>query len=151
MILTKDMSQIEDFISAEDEREIVDAIREAEKLTSGEIRVHIEKSAPTDTINRAADVFHLLKMDNTKAQNGVLIYIAVESRVFVIFGDSGINQVVPDGFWDTTRDVMQTHFKQGEFKQGIIEGILKAGEQLQKYFPWIHGDENELPDDISKG
>jgi uncharacterized membrane protein len=122
------MSTIEDFISEEEEQEIVDAIREAEKHTSGEIRIHIERTSPHDAIDRAAEVFHLLKMDNTKAQ-----------------------KVVPDGFWDSTRDVMQAHFKQGEFKQGIIEGILKAGEQLQKYFPWQKDDQNELPDDISKG
>jgi uncharacterized membrane protein len=145
------MSTIEDFISEEEEQEIVDAIREAEKHTSGEIRIHIERTSPHDAIDRAAEVFHLLKMDNTKAQNGVLIYLAVESRIFVIYGDVGIDKVVPDGFWDSTRDVMQAHFKQGEFKQGIIEGILKAGEQLQKYFPWQKDDQNELPDDISKG
>ncbi len=145
------MSTVEDFISAEDEQEIVEAIREAEKQTSGEIRIHIERTAPPDSISRATEVFHFLKMDNTKAQNGVLIYLAVESRVFVIYGDTGINEVVPDGFWDSTRDVMQAHFKQGEFKQGIIEGVLKAGEQLQKFFPWQKDDENELSDDISKG
>ncbi len=145
------MSTIEDFISEAEEQEIVEAIREAEKHTSGEIRIHIERTAPSDAINRAAEVFHFLKMDNTKAQNGVLIYLALESRVFVIYGDIGIDKVVPDGFWNSTRDVMQTHFKQGEFKQGIIEGILKAGEQLQKYFPWQKDDKNELPDEISKG
>jgi len=145
------MSSIEDLISEEEEQEIIDAIREAEKLTSGEIRIHVERTAPQDVIKRAIEVFHHLKMNNTKARNGVLIYLAVESKVFAIYGDEGIDKVVPDGFWDSTRDVMQVHFKQGEFKQGIIEGILKAGEQLQKYFPWQKDDENELPDDISKG
>jgi len=145
------MSKIEEFISEEEEGEIIDAIREAEKLTSGEIRIHVERAAPPDVIKRAVEVFHHLKMNNTKARNGVLIYLALESKVFAIYGDEGIDKVVPDGFWDSTRDVMQGHFKQGEFKQGIIEGILKAGEQLRKYFPWQKDDENELPDDISKG
>jgi len=145
------MSSVENFISADDEQEIVDAIREAEKNTSGEIRIHMERSASSDPLNRAAEVFQLLKMNNTRARNGVLIYIAVESRVFVILGDEGINQVVPDGFWKSTRDVMREPFKKGEFKKGIIEGILMAGEQLQKYFPREPDDENELPDDISRG
>ncbi len=145
------MSKVEDFLSYDDEQEIVDAIRLAEKNTSGEIRVHIEKSSPEDPFHHAKSVFHSLKMDNTKEQNGVLIYIAVESRVFVIYGDSGINKVVPDGFWNSTKDVIQGQFKEGNFKKGIIDGVIKAGEQLQKYFPWVHGDENELPDDISKG
>lgn len=145
------MSDIEDILSADDEQEIVEAIRQAEKTTSGEIRIHIEREAPEHSIERAAEVFHYLKMDNTRERNGVLIYVAVESRVFVIYGDEGINKVVPAGFWDSTRDVMLKHFKKGEFKQGIVEGILKSGEQLQKYFPWQHGDENELSDDISRG
>ena len=145
------MSKVEDFLSYDDEQEIIDAIRKAEKNTSGEIRVHIEQSAPEDAFKHAINVFHSLKMDNTKEQNGVLIYIGVESRVFVIYGDKGINNVVPDGFWNSTKDIIQEHFKKRDFKKGIIEGVLKAGEQLQKYFPWVHGDENELPDDISKG
>jgi uncharacterized membrane protein len=145
------MSAIEEFITEEEEHEIIDAIRKAEKQTSGEIRIHIEKTAPPDAFHRAVEVFHQLDMNKTKEQNGVLIYLALESKVFVIYGDEGIHQVVPDDFWDSTRDIMQAHFKEGEFKQGIIEGILKAGEQLQKYFPWQEDDENELPDDISKG
>ena len=145
------MSKIEDFLSAEEEQEIISAIRTAENNTSGEIRVHIEHSAQKDTFDRAMEVFHYLKMDNTKQQNGVLIYVAVEDKTFVIYGDKGINDVVPIGFWDTTKDVIQSHFKHGDFKRGLIEGVLKAGKQLESHFPWIHGDTNELPNDISKG
>ena len=145
------MSKIEDFLTAKEEREIVEAIRVAEKNTSGEIRVHLEKTANGDTINRALEVFHFLKMDNTKAQNGVLIYVAVEDKNFVIYGDKGINDVVPSGFWDGTKDTIQSHFKKGDFKQGLVEGILKAGHELEKHFPWQHNDTNELSDDISKG
>ena len=145
------MSKIEAFLTAEEEQEIIKAIRTAEQNTSGEIRVHIEKSSGKDTFERAMEVFHYLKMDNTKQQNGVLIYVAVEDKTFVIYGDKGINDVVPVGFWDSTKDIMQSHFKKGNFKQGLIEGILKAGQELETHFPWIHGDVNELPDDISKG
>lgn len=145
------MSKIEAFLSAQEEQEIIKAIRTAEQNTSGEIRVHLEKSSKTDAFERSMEVFHYLKMDNTKQQNGVLIYVAVEDKTFVIYGDKGINDVVPTGFWDSTKDVMQSHFKNGDFKQGLIEGVLKAGQQLEKHFPWIHGDKNELSDDISKG
>jgi uncharacterized membrane protein len=145
------MPEIEDILSAGDEEEIVEAIRHAEKTTSGEIRIHIERTVPEDAIERAAEVFRFLKMDKTQERNGVLIYVAVESRVFVIYGDQGINEVVPDNFWDSTRDIMLQHFKKGDYKKGIIEGIHKSGEQLRKFFPWKHDDENELPDDISKG
>nr|WP_321231590.1 TPM domain-containing protein [uncultured Psychroserpens sp.] len=145
------MSKVEDFLTATEEQDIINAIREAEKNTSGEIRIHIERDSNLDAFDRAMEVFHYLKMDNTKLQNGVLIYVAIDAKTFVIYGDKGINDVVPYGFWDSTKDIMQLHFKANKFKQGLIEGVLKAGEQLEKHFPWIHGDSNELPNEISKG
>ena len=145
------MSKIEDFLTEEEEQEIIEAIRVAEQKTSGEIRVHIEKSSKIDAINRTMEVFHYLKMDNTKLQNGVLIYVAVEDKNFVIYGDKGINDVVPVDFWDSTKDSMLTQFKLGNFKQGILEGIVMAGNQLATYFPWEHGDINELSNNLSKG
>jgi len=144
------MSKVEDFLSATEEQEIVAAIRAAEKETSGEIRVHLEASSKTDHFNRAKEVFHYLKMDNTKAENGVLIYVAVQDKKFVIYGDRGIDQLVSNDFWNTTRDRIQDQFSLGNFKQGLIYGILEAGKQLQKHFPWHHNDTNELSDEISK-
>ncbi len=145
------MSSIEDFLTANEEQEIIEAIRIAEQNTSGEIRVHIERHATKEAFDRATEVFHYLEMDNTKLQNGVLIYVAVDDRTFAIYGDKGINDVVTDDFWNCTKDVILDHFKDGQFKKGIIEGILKAGEQLEAHFPWDHGDINELPDTISRG
>ncbi|MDG5492725.1 TPM domain-containing protein [Psychroserpens sp. SPM9] len=145
------MSKVEDFLTEAEEQEIIDAIRKAENRTSGEIRIHIEHGTDADAFERAMEVFHYLKMDNTKLQNAVLIYVAVAAKTFVIYGDRGINDVVPTGFWDSTKDIMQSHFKAQRFKQGLIEGVLKAGAQLEKHFPWLHGDVNELPNDISKG
>ena len=145
------MSNVEDFLTDKEEQEIIDAIRKAEQNTSGEIRVHIEKISNIDIFDRALEVFHLLKMDNTKLQNGVLIYVAVDDKNFVIYGDKGINDVVPKGFWDSTKDVMVSHFKTGNYTKGLVEGVLKAGAQLEKHFPWEHMDRNELPDHISKG
>jgi len=145
------MSQVEDFLTTDEEREIVEAIRLAETNTSGEIRVHIEKTTSIAAYERALEVFHLLKMDNTKLQNGVLIYVAVDDHSFVICGDKGIDAVVPDDFWDSTRDAMQQQFRQGNFKQGLVDGIARAGQQLQRYFPWEHDDTDELSNEISKG
>lgn len=145
------MSKLEAFLTQEEEQEIVEAIRIAEKNTSGEIRVHLEKTTSMDAFNRAMEVFHELKMDETELKNGVLIYVAVKDKTFVICGDKGINDVVAPDFWDCTRDIMVGHFKQNNFKQGLIDGILNAGEQLKKYFPWQDEDTNELSNEISKG
>ena len=145
------MAKIEEFLTEEEENEVVAAIQQAEKKTSGEIRVHIEKSSKGDIWKRAMEVFHLLKMDNTKEDNGVLIYVAIEDRNFVIYGDNGINKVVPKDFWETTKDEIVAEFKKGDFKQGLINGILKAGDELQKHFPWDENtDENQLSDKISR-
>ena len=145
------MSAIENFLTNKEEEEIVEAIRLAERNTSGEIRVHIEQHYNNDVFGRTMEVFHHLKMDNTKDENGVLIYVAVDKRRFVIYGDKGINDVVATDFWDTTSNVIASHFKQGEFAKGLIEGIIKAGEELSRYFPWQHNDHNELDNTISKG
>ncbi|MBP7396367.1 MULTISPECIES: TPM domain-containing protein [unclassified Flavobacterium] len=145
------MSKVEDFLTKEEESAIVEAIRVAEKNTSGEIRVHIEATTSLDAYDRAMEVFHELNMDATELQNGVLIYLAVNDKTFVICGDKGINDVVAPDFWDCTRDAMVSQFKLGNYKQGLIDGILNAGEQLKKYFPWQEGDTNELSNEISKG
>lgn len=144
-------NNIEAFLTAEEEQEIVEAIRQAELNTSGEIRVHIEKTSKGDATHRALELFHVLKMDNTKLQNAVLIYVAVEDKTFVIYGDKGINDAVEKGFWDSTKDAIQSHFKTGNFKQGLVEGVLKSGEQLKKHFPYTDDDTNELTNEISKG
>lgn len=146
------MSKVEKFLSPKDEEQIIEAIRTAEKSTSGEIRVHIERShGKQDIFERAMEVFHILKMDNTKQENGVLIYVAVDDRDFVIYGDRGINKVVPNDFWESTKDAIVAQFKAGNYKQGLIDGILKAGEQLKIHFPWSEETTNELPNDISRG
>ena len=144
-------NHVEDFLTPSEEQEVIEAIRLAELNTSGEIRVHIEKTSKDDATNRALEVFYMLKMDNTKLQNAVLIYVAVEEKTFVIYGDKGINDVVSKNFWDSTKDTIQTHFKVGNFKQGLVEGIYKSGEQLKKYFPFYASDTNELTNEISKG
>ena len=146
------MNKVEAFLSQDEEQEIVDAILVAEKNTSGEIRVHIEASSKNmDHFSRAQQLFHFLKMDNTKDENGVLLYVAVEDKKFVIYGDRGIDKVVPKGFWENTKNTIAEHFKKGAFKQGIVEGILKAGKELEEHFPWHHGDTNELSNEVSKG
>ena len=90
-------------------------------------------------------------MHQTKDRNGVLIYLSTDDRKFAIIGDSGINQVVPEGFWNAIKEMMIGHFVQGEYAIGLINGIDKAGEQLKQYFPWQTDDVNELSDEISYG
>lgn len=145
------MPNIEQFLTPKEEAEIVEAIRIAEGNTSGEIRVHIEQQCDSDVYEHALEVFHYLKMDNTIQRNGVLIYVAVDNKSFVIFGDQGINNIVGADFWNSTRDKIAAQFKSGNFKQGLIDGIKEAGTALSQHFPWDHDDKNELDNTISKG
>lgn len=145
------MSKGEDFLSKAEEQEIVEAIRGAEKSTSGEIRVHLEKTTSIAPFDRAVEVFNLLEMYKTKDSNGVLIYVAVNDKQFVICGDKGINEKVGEDFWNSTKDLIATHFKNGDFKQGLVDGILKAGQQLKYHFPYQDDDIDELSNEISIG
>lgn len=142
-------SKVEDFLSSEEEAQIIEAIRKAENSTSGEIRVHLEARSEGDVFERAQEVFHFLHMDNTKYSNGVLIYVAVEDRNLVIMGDEGINNLVAADFWESTKDVIIAHFKEGSMKAGLVAGIAEAGTQLKKHFPYEVGDRDELPNTIS--
>lgn len=139
------------FLSRDEEQKVVEAIRSAERQTSGEIRIHIESVCSGTVLDRAAWLFKSLKMDKTDQRNGVLIYLSVKDRKFAIIGDSGINAVVPAGFWDDARDLMTGHFTKGELVEGFVSGIEKVGEKLKEFFPYQKDDLNELSNEISFG
>ena len=145
------MSTTKSFLTPEEEKAVVEAIQQAEKNTSGEIRVHLEKSTTIAPMERAIAVFNQLEMYKTKDANGVLIYVATEDHKFAICGDKGINDVVPEDFWESTKEIMRNDFKKGNYKQGLIDGILEAGNVLKKYFPYCADDNDELSNEISKG
>jgi len=140
-----------DHFTKEQQKMIVEAIKQAEHNTSGEIRVHIEKECKIDVLDRASNVFAMLKMHKTELRNGVLFYLSVEDRKFAILGDVGINIKVPENFWDSVKDTVLEQFKQGNQTEGLIKGILMAGEKLKTHFPYQKNDVNELSDEISFG
>ena len=139
------------FFKEEEKNLISESIQEAEKNTSGEIRVHIESKCPGDVMDRAAYLFEKLKMHETKLRNAVLFYLALDDRKFAILGDAGINQLTPENYWDSIKDVMLREFAENKFASGLSSGILMAGEQLKEHFPYQRDDINELPDEISFG
>jgi len=128
---------------------ILNAISEAEESTSGEIRVHIETWIEGDVLDRAAWVFKKIGMHKTKDRNGVLFYLALNNRKFAIIGDGGINEKVPEDFWDEVKIILEKNFINQKFTEGLTEGILMTGLKLKKYFPHEKKDINELTDEIS--
>ncbi len=143
--------KISDFFNKQEKENITLAIKEAELNTSGEIRVHIEGKCREEVMDRAVYIFEKLGMHKTELRNGVLFYLAVNHHKFAILGDAGINQVVPDDFWDEIKKLMLDLFSEKQFSEGLNRGIKMAGEQLKKHFPYQEDDINELSDEISFG
>lgn len=142
----------EKLFSQRDKTIITEAIKNAEQETSGEIQVHLESHCKGEVLDRAAEVFELLKMHKTRYRNAVLFYLATDDHKFAILGDAGINAVVPKDFWEEIKEDMLVHFKKGAFTEGLRKGIELSGQQLKTHFPFDQkGDENELPDEISFG
>lgn len=144
------MSQsAKDFFSGEQRDDIKQAIMNAELDTSGEIRVHIDSKCKGEVMDRAFEVFKKLKMHDTGLRNGVLFYLAVKNRKFAIIGDKGINEVVPEDFWEELKSDMLDAFREENFTDGLIDGITRTGTHLKQHFPYKTDDVNELSDEIS--
>jgi uncharacterized membrane protein len=139
------------FFTKEQKTRILDAIRTAESNTSGEIHAHVERLCLGEPTDRAVYLFEKLGMHKTSLRNGVLFYLSFDDHKLAIIGDAGINAVVPDDFWDRIMDIMTNKFREGDFTEGLENGILTAGTQLKQHFPHLSDDVNELPDEISFG
>ena len=138
-----------DFLAAIDREQIVDAIGTAERMTSGEIRVHIQPKARGVLRDVAERTFERLGMTKTQERNGVLLFIASEDQQFVILGDAGINERVPVNFWDEIAAQLRVRFQRGEFTTGIVDAIHSAGRELKTYFPRAKDDVDELSNELN--
>ena len=136
-----------------EQQQIVAAIKAAELQTSGEIRVFVESHCRfVDPLDRATEVFASLKMEQTAARNGVLVYVALRDRQLAIFGDRGIHEKVGQTFWTEQVRTILSHFNRSDYAGGIAGVVTGIGEALRLHFPYDReNDENELPDDIVFG
>ena len=138
-----------DFIPSEAQRRIADAITAAERHTTGEICVHVTPRCRGNVMKRAARTFDRLHLYTTKRRNAVLIFVAYEDRKFAILGDTGINEAVPEGFWDSEVEELTRFLKAGRPVDGLCEVIAHMGEHLSKYFPGVRDDEIELSNEVT--
>lgn len=141
------------FFSAKEQEMIQSAIAEAEKRTSGEVRVYVESHCEyVNALDRAAELFHHLKMNQTVEKNGVLVYIAMKDRQLAIYGDEAIHGKVGQDFWNAEVKKMLSSFNKSNYAEGIAEIVREIGEVLSVYFPYNEAiDKNELPDEIVFG
>jgi uncharacterized membrane protein len=142
-----------EFFNEEQRQLIVDAIQNAERVTSGEVRVFVEsKCSYIDAIDRAAELFFKLQMQETKDRNAVLVYVAMKDRQLAVFGDEGIHKKVGDEYWNTEVKKMISNFNRENYAAGISEVVKDIGLALTQHFPYNNDtDKNELPDDILFG
>lgn len=143
------MANAEDFLSAQQRDRVARAIEQAELITSGEIRVYIEQHIEEDPLQHAAFVFHELGMQHTRERNGVLLLVSVGDRLAAVFGDQGINDKVPQDFWDSTLDLLKQHFAQGEQAEGLCQAVDLIGKKLATFFPPRGDDRNELSNEVT--
>ena len=141
------------FFTTEEQQLIIDAIHNAERMTSGEVRVFVEsKCSYMDAIDRAAELFFQLEMQKTDDRNAVLVYVAMKDRQLAVFGDEGIHNKVGNEYWSTEVKKMISNFNRENYAAGIAEVVKDIGTALTKNFPFNNdSDKNELPDDIVFG
>ena len=142
-----------EFFAESDKQRIVEAVRQAERRTSGEVRVYVESHCRfVDAIDRAAEIFFNLQMEKTDLRNGVLVYVATKDKQVAVFGDEGIHTKVTAKFWNAEVQKMLFQFKKDNIPDGIIAVVHNIGEALNRHFPYdATTDKNELPDDIVFG
>ena len=146
------LSKKQNWFTPQENEAIVNAIRAAEKRTSGEIRVFIESRCSfVDPVDRAVEVFFGLKMDKTEDRNGVILYIAMKDQQLAVFGDKGIHEKVGTEFWNKEVNKMLSSFSRENYKDGIVQIVTEIGDALVSNFPYENEDRNELPDDIVFG
>lgn len=139
-----------DYFSKFDSDRIVAAIAEAEKNSSGEVRVHVTRRIPENLEERALRRFELLGMTKTAGRNGVLIYIAPRAHKFRILGDVAIHEKCGPGFWQEVAHGMEESFRRGEFTEGVVRCVERVGEVLARHFPRVSDDRDELSNAIDE-
>ena len=142
-----------EFFTAEEKQQIVDAVKNAERMTSGEVRVFVEsRCSYVDAIDRAAEIFFQLKMYETDDRNAVLVYVALEDHQLAIYGDEAIYKKLGNEYWNNEVKKMIRNFNKKNYSEGIKEIVVDIGEALTNHFPYNNDtDKNELPDDIVFG
>lgn len=139
------------YFTTEDRERISAAVRTAETLTSGEIRVFIDDRCGEDPLDKAAFLFQKLKMGETAERNGILVYVAMQDHQLAIYGDTGIHEKLPTGYWQEVLQGMQARFRDGRIVDGLVWAVMEVGGRLAAHFPVSHHNPNELSDDITFG
>jgi uncharacterized membrane protein len=138
-----------EFLSKLEHDQIVQAIRDAESKTSGQIRVFIQRGKmDADPLIAAQKKFHRLGMHKTPERNAVLIFVAPRAHKFAVVGDKAIHEKCGEQFWRRLVEGMRAHFRNEKFSDALVEAIEEAGKALAAHFPPEAPSSRHLPDEI---
>jgi uncharacterized membrane protein len=115
--------------------DVVAAIQQAEKKTTGGIRVVVSHKHVETPVAEAQREFLRLGMDKSPQRNGVLIFVAPRAHKFAVIGDKAVHEKCGDEFWQKLAEAMTDYFRKSQFTTGIIHGVQQAGELLAEHFP----------------
>lgn len=141
-----------EFIDQLDDARVIEAIRQAESKTSGEIRVFVSRRTlgGADLMARAAARFQRLGMTATPERNGVLLYFMPRDQKFAVLGDKGINAKCQPGEWEKVAADLRERLREGRLTEAVVEGVTSVGALLARHFPSVAGDRDDLPNEISR-
>jgi uncharacterized membrane protein len=141
------------------DREAMDRIQAriaaSERRHSGEIRVCVEAGLPLSYLwrgasarERAVTMFGKLRVWDTEANNGVLIYLLLAEHAIEIVADRGAARHVGADPWQHILQGMREHFRAGHFEQGLMQAVEAVDALLAAHFPLAEAavNPNELPD-----
>ena len=139
--------------AAADLAAIGQAIAASEQAHRGELRFVVEASLTVAALwgdqsprQRAAEVFASERVWDTAENSGILIYVELAERRVEILADRGIAARVPQAEWDAICRAMEHSFRAGQWRQGALAAVARAGELLARHFPAGERNPNELPD-----
>ena len=133
-------------------------VAESERAHSGEIRICVEASLPLSYLwrdasarERAVAMFGKLRVWDTEANNGVLIYLLLAEHAIELVVDRGLARHVDESRWRALVAGLGAELRAGRFEQGLMQTVAEVDDLLRRHFPWspVQGqapNPNELPD-----
>ena len=137
-----------EFVHKLDDDKVTGAIADAERRSSGEIRVFVSNGEPDNALEAAEVQFLKLGMNQTRERNGVLIFFAPKVQRFAVVGDKGIHEKCGVDFWNQIAGEITGHLKAGEVTEAVVDAVTHIGDVLARHFPRSPDDKDELPNQI---
>lgn len=134
---------------------IAHAIADGERLHDGQVMFAVESDLPLSALwqgvsprQRADHAFAVLRTWDTRANNGVLIYLLLADHAIEIVADRGLREVVDAARWQQVCDHLRQQLQQGDREAAVLAAVAEVSQLLALHFPPdpTRPSGNELPD-----